>query len=133
MTVLAVKGQSNAAVILEGLLQQHGMPALTPEGVDALSQKFETGIVIGNGVISHGGRPLIDALRALYADAGSKRLFVTQSDDQTNQRPVGNLTAAMVAEVAANRKLARITDADLARYTGITRQHMEERRRAAQK
>lgn len=49
------------------------------------------------------------------------------------QRPVGNLTSAMMAEVAVSRKHARITDADLSRYTGVTRQHMEERRRAAQK
>lgn len=133
MTVLAVKGQSNATVILKGLLQLHGMPALTPEGVDALSQKFETGLVIGNGVVSHDGRPLIDVLRALYADGECKRLFVTQGDDRAGDQPVGNLTAAMMAEVTASRKQARITDADLARYTGVTRQHMEERRRAAQK
>jgi hypothetical protein len=133
MTVLAVEGQSNATVILKGLLEQHGMPALTPEGVDALSQKFETGLVIGNGVVSHDGRPLIDVLRALYADGESKRLFVTQGDDRADDRPVGNLTAAMMAEVIASRKQARITDADLARYTGVTRQHMEERRRDAQK
>lgn len=131
MIVLAVKGQSNATVILKGLLQQHGMPALTPEGVDALSQKFETGLVIGNGVVSHDGRPLIDELRALYADAENKRLFATQGDDQPNDGPVGNLSSAMMAEVATNRKPARMPDdwQDVrGRYAAdsVTAKHMTE-------
>lgn len=133
MTVLSVLGQANAAVVLKGVLQEHGLPSLTPEGVDALSARFSTGLVLGHGVVSHNGKPLVDELRALYADTESKRLFVTQGDGQTTDRPVGNLTAAMMVEVAANRKQPRITDADVARYSGITRQHMEERRRAAQK
>ena len=53
--------------------------------------------------------------------------------DDKPELPAGNLTSAMMAEVAASRKQARITDADLDRFTGVTRQHMEERRRAAQK
>lgn len=133
MTVLSIRGQANAAVILKGLLHEHGLPPLTPEGVDALSARFSTGLVLGHGVVSHDGKPLIDELQALYADIESKRLFVSQGDGQTNERPGGNLTAAMMAEVAASRKQARITDADLDRYTGVARQHMEERRRAAQK
>ncbi|RZN07591.1 hypothetical protein CWO91_26700 [Bradyrhizobium genosp. SA-3] len=131
MSVISVQGQANAAVVLKGLLREHGLPSLTPEGVDALSARFSTGLVLGHGVVSHDGKPLIDELRALFANAESKRLF-TQQDDGTNDRPVGNLTAAMMAEVAASRKQARITDADLARYSGVTRQHMEERQRAAQ-
>ncbi|MHC2841708.1 hypothetical protein [Bradyrhizobium diazoefficiens] len=53
--------------------------------------------------------------------------------DDKPQRPAGNLTAAMMAEVAASRKQARITDADLARFSGVTREHIEERLRAAPK
>lgn len=132
MTVLAVKGQANAMVVLKGLLQQHGMPDLTPEGVDVLSQKFETGLVIGNGVVSHDGRPLIDVLRALHVNAESKRLFVTQGDDQTEVRPVGNLTDQMRQEITSNRR-ARALPADwLARRQsakGITLEHMAERER----
>lgn len=133
MSVISIQGQANAAVVLKGLLQEHGLPSLSPEGVDALSARFSTGLVLGHGVVSHNGKPLIDELRALYANAEGKRLFVNQGPDQTHGRPVGNLTAAMMAEVAASRKQARITDADLDRYTGVTRQHMEERRRATQK
>lgn len=108
MTVLSIQGQANAAVVLLGLLQEHGLPSLTPEGVDALSARFSTGLVLGHGVVSHNGKPLIDELRALCADAESKRLFVTQSDNQTGDTPVGNLTAAMMAEVAAGRKPDRM-------------------------
>ena len=133
MTVLSIQGQANAAVILKGILQEHGLPSLSAEGVDALSARFATGLVLGHGVVSHNGRPLIDDLRALFADAESKRLFVTQCDDQTHDRSAGNLTAAMMAEVAASRQQARINDADLARYSGVTRQHMEERQRAVRK
>lgn len=110
MTVLSIQGQANAAVVLKGLLQEHGLPSLTPEGVDALSARFSTGLVLGHGVISHEGKPLIDELRALYADAESKRLFVPQGNDQTHDRPVGNLTAAMMAEIAASRKPSRMPD-----------------------
>lgn len=133
MTILSVQGQANATVILKGLLQQHGLPDLSPEGIDALSARFSTGLVLGHGVVSHDGKPLIDELRALYADPESKRLFVAQGDDQKLGRPVGNLTASMMAEVAATRKQAGISDADLNRYTGLTREHLEERRRGTQK
>lgn len=130
MSILMVKGQTNASVVLKGLLHQHGLPDLTAEGVDALSAKFETGIVIGHGVVSFEGKPLIDALRALHADGASKRFFASSQGGQ--DQPAGNLTDRYRAEVAASRKQARITDAGLARYTGITRQHMEERQHAAQ-
>lgn len=46
--------------------------------------------------------------------------------------PAGSLTERYRAEIAANRKQSRITEADLARYTGLTRKYMEERYRAAQ-
>lgn len=110
MTVLSIQGQANAAVVLKGILQQHGLPSLTPEGVDALSARFSTGLVLGHGVVSHDGKPLIDHLRALYADTESKRLFVTQADDQTDDRPVRNVTAAMMAEIAAGRKQTQMPD-----------------------
>lgn len=110
MTVISIQGQANAAVVLKGVLQEHGLPSLTPEGVDALSARFSTGLVLGHGVVSHNGTPLIDELRAIYSDAESKRLFVTQGDDRTNDRPVGNLTASMMAEVSAGRKPARMPD-----------------------
>ncbi|WP_157158401.1 hypothetical protein [Bradyrhizobium genomosp. III] len=131
MSVLMVKGQTNASVVLKGLLQQHGLPDLTAEGVDALSAKFETGIVIGHGVVSFEGKPLIDALRALHADAEAGKRFFASSQGSQDHDPAGNLTGRYRAEVAASRKQARITDADLARYTGITRQHIEHRQRAA--
>ncbi|MHC2449335.1 hypothetical protein, partial [Bradyrhizobium elkanii] len=116
MSVLMVKGQTNASVVLKGLLQQHGLPDLTAEGVDALSAKFETGIVIGHGVVSFEGKPLIDALRALHADADAGKRFFASSQRSQDQ-PAGNLTDRYRAEVAASRKQARITDA-VARYTG---------------
>ena len=130
MTVLAIKGQANATVVVKGLLQQHGMPALTPEGVDALSMRFEAGLVIGNGVVSFEGKPLIDSLRAIYADAENRRFFV--GDQKGHDQQAGTLTERYRAEIAENRKRARITDADLARYRGVTREHMRERQRAAQ-
>ena len=51
-------------------------------------------------------------------------------EDQAGQAN-GTLTERYRADIAASRKQARISDADLARFTGITRQHMEERQRAA--
>jgi hypothetical protein len=131
MNVLEVKGQANASVILKGLLRQHGMPELTAEGTDALSAKFGAGVVIGNGVVSFDGKPLINALRAIFADADNRRFFV--SDHKGEAQGASTLTERYRAEIAESRKKDDITDADLARYTGITRQHMEERRRAAQK
>jgi hypothetical protein len=130
MTVLAIRGQTNAAVVLKGLLQQHGMPALTSEGVDALSAKFEARLVIGNGVVSFDGKPLIDALQAIYADADNRRFFI--GDQKSQDQKAGNLSERYRSEIAESRKQARITDADLARYSGVTRQHMKERQRAAQ-
>lgn len=129
MSVLAIKGQANAAVVVKGLLQQHGMPALTPEGVDALSTRFAAGLVIGNGVVSFNGQPLIDSLRAIQADAENRRFFV---GDQTGPEQAGNLTQRYCIEIAESRKRARITDADVARYRGVTREHLQERQRAAQ-
>ncbi|MHC2664569.1 hypothetical protein ACMA5K_33980 [Bradyrhizobium diazoefficiens] len=131
MTVLSIQGQANAAVVLKELLQEHGLPSLTPEGVDALSARFSTGLVLGHGVVSHNGKPLIDELRALFADAESKRLFVLQGHDQAHDRPAGNLTASMMAEVAANRKPGRMPDdwqAVRGRYAAdsTTAKHMAE-------
>jgi len=128
MTVVTVAGQANAAVVLRGLLQEHGMPALSPEGVDALSARFSAGLVIGHGVVSHDGKPLIDELRALASKPENARFFVNHAKAD---KP-GTLTERYRAEIAASRKQAGITDADLARYSGVTRQHMEERQRAAQ-
>ncbi|MET3989492.1 hypothetical protein ABID65_001118 [Bradyrhizobium sp. S3.9.2] len=129
MTVLTVKGQSNATVILRGLLQQHGMPALTPEGIDALSAKFGRGLMIGNGVISFDGKPLIDALRAIYADADSRRFFVSAKDGQHQQD--GTVTERYRAEIAAARKQTRMPDdwQDVrGRYAAdsVTAKHMDE-------
>ncbi|MGY3511282.1 hypothetical protein [Bradyrhizobium lupini] len=42
-------------------------------------------------------------------------------------KAAGNLTEQYRAEIAASRKHSRITEADLARYSGVTRQHLEER------
>ena len=104
MTVLEVRGQSNAAVVLKGLLQQHGLPGLTSEGVDALSQKFETGLVIGNGVVSHDGRPLIDSLRALASDPANARFFASA----VKADKPGTLTERYRAEIAASQQPARM-------------------------
>ncbi|MCK1658542.1 hypothetical protein [Bradyrhizobium sp. 151] len=46
-------------------------------------------------------------------------------------RDAGNLTERYRAEIAASRKQSRITEADLARFSGVTRQHLEERYGAA--
>lgn len=54
-------------------------------------------------------------------------------DNETpTAKAAGTLTERYRAEIAATRKQGHITDADLARYTGLTRQYMEERQRAAQ-
>ncbi|GAB9084524.1 hypothetical protein [Bradyrhizobium diazoefficiens] len=128
MTVVTVNGQANAAVVLKCLLQQHGLPDLSSEGIDALSARFSTGLVLGHGVVSHDGKPLIDELRALAGNPENARFFANPvKADQPN-----TLTERYRAEIAASRKHSRISDADLARYTGTTRLHMEERQRAAQ-
>ncbi|MGY0572404.1 hypothetical protein ACTGJ9_016110 [Bradyrhizobium sp. RDM12] len=129
MTAVIVNGQANAAVVLKGLLQQHGLPDLSREGIDALAARFSTGLVLGHGVVSHDGKPLIDELRALASDPKNARFF---SKPVTADKP-STLTERYRAEIAASRKQARITDADLVRYTGVTREHIQERQRAAQK
>lgn len=132
MTIISVYGQANAAVVLKGLLQEHDLPSLTPEGVDALSARFSSGLVLGHGVVSHDGKPVIDELRALYADTESKRLFVTQGDDETDVRPVGNLTDQMRQEIASNRRERALPADWLTRRqnaSGITLAHMAERER----
>lgn len=128
MTVVTVKGQANAAVVLKSLLQQHGLPDLSAEGIDALSARFSTGLVLGHGVVSHDGKPLIEELRALANDPENARFFASP----VKANKPGTLTERYRAEIAASRKQARITDADLVRYTGVTREHMQERQRAAQ-
>lgn len=108
MTVLAIKGQANAAVVLKGLLQQHGMPALTSEGIDTLSARFETGLVIGHGVVSYNGRPLITELQAILADAETRtRLFEPVESDI---KQPGNLTEQMRQEVSAGRQTRRLPE-----------------------
>jgi hypothetical protein len=74
-SVLVVKGQANASAIVRSLLDQHGLPALTKEGSDVLSAKFEAGLVIGHGVVSFDGRPLIDELQAIHADPETRPRF----------------------------------------------------------
>ncbi|WP_063981690.1 hypothetical protein [Bradyrhizobium sp.] len=123
MTVVAVNGQANAAVVLKGLLEQHDLPDLSPEGIDVLSARFSTGLVLGHGVVSHDGKPLIDELRALASDPENARFF---ANPVKTDKP-GTLTERYRAEIAASRNQARITDADLTRYTGITREHLQER------
>lgn len=125
MTVLEIKGQANAAVVLKGLLQQHGLPDLSPEGIDALAPRFSTGLVLGHGVVSHDGKPLIDELRALASDPENARFFA----NLVKADKPGTLTERYRAEIAASRKQARI---DLSRYSGVTREHLEERQRASQ-
>ncbi|MET4324447.1 hypothetical protein ABIB80_000252 [Bradyrhizobium sp. i1.15.2] len=110
MTVLSVHGETNAAVVVKGLLEENGLPPLTPEGVDALAARFSTGLVLGHGTVSHNGKPLIDELRALYADPESNRLFSQDNDQTTTNKPVGNLTASMTAEVKASRRQVRAPD-----------------------
>lgn len=128
MTVLEIKGETNAAVVIKGLLQQHGLPDLSPEGIDALSARFSTGLVLGHGVVSHDGKPLIDELQALASAPENARFFA----NLVKADKPGTLTERYRAEIAASRKQARITDFDLVRYTGVTREHMQERQRAAQ-
>ncbi|MCK1366430.1 hypothetical protein [Bradyrhizobium sp. 62] len=98
----------------------------------------QAGIDLAGAVLTSQGLIHLPGLGAISASDFTRSLrarmpeaFTTTEDEP--QRPVGNLTSTMMAEVAASRKQARITDADLARFTGVTRQHMEERRRAAQK
>ncbi|WP_420737954.1 hypothetical protein [Bradyrhizobium japonicum] len=53
-------------------------------------------------------------------------------DDHQDHPASDTLTERWRAEIATSRKQARITGADLARYTGVTREHIEERQRVAQ-
>jgi hypothetical protein len=68
-----------------------------------------------------------------YADKLHSRMPEAFSgiDDKPDTKQVVTLTQKYQAEIAASRKRPSITDADLTRYTGITRQHMEERLAAA--
>jgi hypothetical protein len=109
MSVLAINGQSNAVVVLNGLLHQHGLPTLSPEGIDALSAKFQTGLVIGNGVISHDGRPLIDELQAIHADPETRGRFF-EAAEHGPPAAGSNLTESWRAEIAASRKQSMPTD-----------------------
>jgi hypothetical protein len=58
--------------------------------------------------------------------------FGSIDSEAPSAKAAGNLTERYKAEIAASRKQSRITEADLAKYSGITRQHLEERYRAAQ-
>ena len=104
MTVRVINGQSNAAVILSDLLQQHNMPALSPEGIDALAARFETELVIGNGVVSHAGRPLIDELQEIHSDETCKRFFQSAASNAPDTKSAGTLTERYRAEIEASRK-----------------------------
>lgn len=129
MSVRLINGQSNALVVLKGLLQQNGLPTLTSEGIEALSTKFETGLVIGNGVVSHDGRPLIDVLQAVHADPDARRRFFEPAEPST---PVAanNLTESWRAEIAAGRKQSMPDDWNVVRgrYSSgsVTAAHMDE-------
>lgn len=58
--------------------------------------------------------------------------FGSVDSEAPTDKAAGTLTERYRAEIAASRKQSRITEADLARYTGLTRKYMEERYRAAQ-
>ncbi|SFM56992.1 hypothetical protein SAMN05216573_102592 [Bradyrhizobium sp. Rc3b] len=132
MTVLEIRGETNAAVVIKGLLQQHGLPDLSPEGIDVLAARFATGLVVSNGVVTYDdpteidrNRPLLDELRALARDPENARFFA----NPVKADKLDTLTERWSAEIAASRKRPRI---DPTRYTGVTRQHLEERQRASQ-
>lgn len=133
MNVRVINGQANAAVVLSGLLQQHNMPALSPEGVDALAARFETGIVIGNGVVSHAGRPLIDEIQAIHADPETRKRFFQPAGSNSPASPAAgtNLTESMRREVEANRRKQSLPDdfqSVRSRYSGdsLTGKMMDE-------
>src|SRR5262245_61131252 len=111
MTARVINGQSNAAVLLKATLQQHNMPPLTSEGIDALSARFEAGLVIGNGVVSHAGRPLINKLQEIHSDPETcKRFFQRAESNASETRPAATLTESMRREVAANRRKQSVPD-----------------------
>ncbi|WP_439373828.1 hypothetical protein [Bradyrhizobium sp. DASA03120] len=58
--------------------------------------------------------------------------FGSIDDEVPTAKAAGTLTERYRAEIAASRKQGHITDADLNRYSGLTRQYMEERQRATQ-
>lgn len=58
--------------------------------------------------------------------------FGSVDNETSPARAADTLTERYRAEIAASRKQGHITDADLNRYSGLTRQYMEERQRAAQ-
>lgn len=79
------------------------------------------------GLINLPGRGCIspaDFVRDLHSRM--PECFGTDSEAPT-AKAAGNLTERYRAEIAASRKQSRITEADLAKYSGITRQHLEER------
>lgn len=58
--------------------------------------------------------------------------FGSIDSESPTAKPSDSLTERYKTEIAASRKQSPITEADLARYTGLTRKYMEERYRAAQ-
>ncbi|WP_340671108.1 hypothetical protein [Bradyrhizobium ottawaense] len=57
--------------------------------------------------------------------------FGSIDNESPTAKAAGTLTERYKAEIAASRTQSRITEADLARYSGVTRQHLEERYGAA--
>lgn len=85
------------------------------------------------GLISLPGKGSIsptDYVRSLHSQAPAS--FAAIADDKPDTKPADTLTEAMRREVAASRSRPRFTETDLARYSGMTRAHMEERLRAEQ-
>ncbi|MCW2225672.1 hypothetical protein M2232_009204 [Bradyrhizobium japonicum] len=70
-----------------------------------------------------------DYIRSLH-DQMPEGFGSIDSESHTS-KPSNSLTERYKAEIAASRKQPRITEADLARFSGITRQHLEERYGAA--
>lgn len=85
------------------------------------------------GLINLPGRGCIspaDFVRDLHSRM--PEVFGSIDSDAPTARAAGTLTERYRAEIAASRKQGNITEADIAKYSGITRQHLEERYRAAQ-
>lgn len=87
----------------------------------------------GQGLINLPGRGCIspaDFVRDLHNRMPEG--FSAIDSEAPTAKAAGTLTERYRAEIAASRTQSRITEADLARYTGLTRKYMEERQLAAQ-
>ncbi|AJA62859.1 hypothetical protein [Bradyrhizobium japonicum] len=101
--------------------------AIRQAGVDLAGASLTS-----QGLISLPGRGCIspaDFVRDLHSRM--PECFGTIDSEPPTAKAAGNLTERYKAEIAASRTRSRITEADLARYSGITRQHLEERYGAA--